>query len=104
VNDVIDRLMQVLEARRHASPDSSYVAKLHNRGLNKILEKVGEEAFETVLAAKDAGNSDKQAHRREVVKETASASLKVVLAFQDWRKRHPDRQNNLYLNKFRCYC
>ena len=71
MNDVIDRLMEVLEARRHASPDSSYVAKLHNSGLNKILEKVGEEAFETVLAAKDAGNSDKQAHRIEVVKETA---------------------------------
>jgi len=88
VNDVIDRLMQVLEARRHASPDSSYVAKLHNRGLNKILEKVGEEAFETVLAAKDAGNSDKQAHRIEVVKETAEKSVRKLLK-QFWQQKTP---------------
>ncbi len=71
MSDVIDRLMEVLETRRHASPESSYVAKTHHRGLNKILEKVGEESFEAVLAAKDAGNSDSDEHRTEVIKETA---------------------------------
>tara|TARA_R110002167_G_scaffold85256_3_gene231387 strand:+ start:186 stop:518 length:333 start_codon:yes stop_codon:yes gene_type:complete len=51
---ILGQLDQVLTARKSASPDSSYVASLHHKGLNKILEKVGEEAFETVLAAKDA--------------------------------------------------
>ena len=40
--------------RRDAAPDSSYVASLYAGGLNRILEKIGEEATETVLAAKDA--------------------------------------------------
>ncbi|HCG69307.1 MAG TPA: phosphoribosyl-ATP diphosphatase, partial [Gammaproteobacteria bacterium] len=35
-------------------PEASYVASLHAKGLNKILEKVGEEATEVILAAKDA--------------------------------------------------
>jgi len=51
---VLQRLMQVLEARKIASADDSYVASLHSGGLNKILEKVGEESIETILAARDA--------------------------------------------------
>jgi phosphoribosyl-ATP pyrophosphohydrolase len=51
---VLQRLMQVLEARKKASADDSYVASLHSKGLNKILEKVGEESIETILAARDA--------------------------------------------------
>ena len=47
----------VLEARKGAAPDSSYVASLYHKGLNKILEKVGEESVETILAAKDAASS-----------------------------------------------
>lgn len=54
MSDIIAQLHQVLLARKEASPESSYVASLHHKGLNKILEKVGEEAFETVLAARDA--------------------------------------------------
>lgn len=57
MSDVLDRLAEVLEARKQASPDSSYVASLHAKGLNKILEKVGEESVETLLAAKDAATS-----------------------------------------------
>ncbi|AHF02471.1 phosphoribosyl-ATP diphosphatase [Marichromatium gracile] len=53
MNDVLDRLSEVLEARKAADPDSSYVAKLHAKGLDAILKKVGEEATETVMAAKD---------------------------------------------------
>lgn len=52
--DVLRELTEVLKARRGADPDSSYVAALYQRGLNRILEKVGEEATEVVLAAKDA--------------------------------------------------
>lgn len=53
MNDVLDRLAAVLESRKGADPDSSYVAKLYAKGLDAILKKVGEEATETVMAAKD---------------------------------------------------
>jgi phosphoribosyl-ATP pyrophosphohydrolase len=51
---ILEQLDAVLSSRKGGDPDSSYVAGLHHKGLNKILEKVGEEAVETVLAAKDA--------------------------------------------------
>lgn len=51
--DILGKLADTLEQRKNASPDSSYVASLYAKGLDKILEKVGEEAFETVLAAKN---------------------------------------------------
>ena len=41
---VLDALFEVLRQRRHAAPEESYVASLHHKGLNKILEKIGEEA------------------------------------------------------------
>jgi len=50
---VLQQLADVLEARKGASPDSSYVASLYDKGLDAILKKVGEEATETVMAAKD---------------------------------------------------
>jgi phosphoribosyl-ATP pyrophosphohydrolase len=53
-NDIIESLGRILEARRTAAPGSSYVASLYGQGLNHILEKVAEEATETLLAAKDA--------------------------------------------------
>ncbi|MFN3712417.1 MAG: phosphoribosyl-ATP diphosphatase [Alcanivoracaceae bacterium] len=62
MSDILARLHTVLEARKQAEPSSSYVAGLYHKGLNKILEKVGEEAVETILAARDAevsGNNDK---------------------------------------------
>ena len=68
MSDTLSRLADVLEARKGAAPDSSYVASLYHKGLNKILEKVGEESIETILAAKDAalsGNCD------ELIGETA---------------------------------
>lgn len=54
MSDVLVRLGEVLEARKQAAASESYVASLHVKGLNKILEKVGEEATETIIAAKDA--------------------------------------------------
>ena len=53
MNDVLERLSQVLEARKSADPSSSYVARLYEKGLDAILKKIGEEATETVMAAKD---------------------------------------------------
>lgn len=65
---VLDALDKVLDARRHADPGTSYVASLHAKGINKVLEKVGEEAVEVIIAAKDAANGgDIDA----VVRETA---------------------------------
>ena len=58
MNDVLSKLIEVLENRKaEGNPETSYVAQLHHRGLNKILEKVGEECTETLLAAKDAERS-----------------------------------------------
>ncbi|CAD5255493.1 MULTISPECIES: phosphoribosyl-ATP diphosphatase [Halomonadaceae] len=68
--DVLDTLNEVLKQRRHAAAEESYVASLHHKGLNKILEKVGEEATETVLAAKDAEHGS-EAERQALISETA---------------------------------
>jgi len=64
VSEVLEQLAQVLEERKQADPDSSYVARLYSKGLDAILKKIGEEATETVMAAKD-GAPDK------IVYETA---------------------------------
>ncbi|MBU1223037.1 MAG: phosphoribosyl-ATP diphosphatase [Gammaproteobacteria bacterium] len=53
MSDILDRLAETLEARKRASPDGSYVAKLYAKGTDAILKKIGEEATETVMAAKD---------------------------------------------------
>ncbi|MBX9631851.1 MAG: phosphoribosyl-ATP diphosphatase [Burkholderiales bacterium] len=62
--NVLARIAETLEARKGAEPGSSYVASLYAKGLDAILKKVGEEATETVLAAK---GGDKLA----LVRETA---------------------------------
>jgi phosphoribosyl-ATP pyrophosphohydrolase len=49
----LDRLAEVIESRRTADPETSYVARLLARGEDAILKKIGEEATETVMAAKD---------------------------------------------------
>lgn len=58
MSDTLNRLAEVLEARKGADPQSSYVARLYSKGLDAILKKVGEEATETVMAAKD-GEAEK---------------------------------------------
>lgn len=62
--DILKNLTATLEARKQASPESSYVAKLFSKGEDAILKKVGEEATEVILASK----SGDQAH---LVYETA---------------------------------
>lgn len=69
MSDVLSELDAILAQRKaNANPEASYVAQLHHKGLNKILEKVGEEATEVILAAKDASSSGE---REELLKETA---------------------------------
>jgi phosphoribosyl-ATP pyrophosphohydrolase len=53
MNDMLERLSEVLESRKGADPGSSYVASLYAKGLDTILKKIGEEATEVVMAAKD---------------------------------------------------
>ncbi len=53
MSDILDKLAEVLEARKSASPDSSYVAGLYAAGLDAVLEKVGEEAAEVIAAARE---------------------------------------------------
>jgi phosphoribosyl-ATP pyrophosphohydrolase len=64
MNDILDRLAETLEARKSADPQSSYVAKLYAKGLDSILKKVGEEATETIIAAKSGD-------RGQIIYETA---------------------------------
>lgn len=68
MSDILNQLYQVLEERRGADPGTSYVASLYHKGLNKILEKVGEEAVETILAARDL---EVGGERSKLVYETA---------------------------------
>lgn len=62
--DILNRLAEIMETRKSADPDASYVAKLYAKGLDSILKKIGEEATETVIAAK-GGNKE------EIIYETA---------------------------------
>jgi len=64
MNDILIQLTRVLEQRKQADPETSYVAGLYHQGLDAILKKVGEEATETVIAAKGGD-------RRQLVHETA---------------------------------
>lgn len=75
---VLDELYQVILSRKGASPDSSYTAALLNKGIDKILKKVGEEATEVVIAGKGGTDS-------EVVYETADLLYHclVLLAARD---------------------
>src|SRR5699024_7713768 len=68
MSDILMQLQQVLTERQQNDPSSSYVSNLYHKGLNKILEKVGEEATETILAAKDAEQSKEL---NDVIYETA---------------------------------
>ena len=68
MSDTLNRVAQVLEDRKGADAESSYVASLYHKGLNKILEKLGEESVETIIAAKDAQISGDYS---DVIYETA---------------------------------
>lgn len=68
MNEILQQLSKVLEARKDADPEQSYVASLHHKGLNKILEKLGEECVETIIAAKDASQNN---NNHDVIYETA---------------------------------
>ena len=76
--DILAELAQVLEQRKSADKDSSYVARLYAKGLDAILKKIGEEATETVIAAKSGDSS-------QIIYETADLwfHCMVMLAHLD---------------------
>ena len=61
MSDVLERLARVIEERKNASPDSSYVASLHAKGIDAVLKKIGEEATELVIAGK-GGDAEQVVH------------------------------------------
>jgi phosphoribosyl-ATP pyrophosphohydrolase len=64
MNDILDRLADIVESRKGADASTSYVARLFKLGEDAILKKIGEEATETVMAAKDHDS-------KRIVAETA---------------------------------
>jgi phosphoribosyl-ATP pyrophosphohydrolase len=72
-NDTLQRLAGVIEARRQGDPEKSYVARLFHKGTDAILKKVGEEATETVMAAKDGD-------RQKIVYEVADLWFHSMIA------------------------
>ena len=53
MNDTLEKLADVIEARKAAAAGESYVASLFDKGMNTILKKIGEETAETIVAAKE---------------------------------------------------
>ena len=80
--NTLSELAAVLESRRSADADSSYVAKLYSKGTDAILKKVGEEATEVVMAAKD-GVPDK------IVYEVADLWFHTMVLLAE-QGLHPD--------------
>ncbi len=64
MSDVLKELSELLEQRKNADPETSYVASLYQEGTDKILKKLGEEATEVVIAGKGGD-------RKEIIHETA---------------------------------
>lgn len=64
MNDTLAQIAAVLEQRKEQTAEKSYVASLYAKGLDTILKKIGEEATEVVIAAKD-GQAD------QIIYETA---------------------------------
>ncbi len=81
--EILAELTKVLEERKQAEPDSSYVAKLYHKGLDAILKKVGEEATETVIAAKDGG-------KEQIIYETADLWFHTLVMLSSFDLNYED--------------
>ncbi|MEY2865655.1 MAG: phosphoribosyl-ATP diphosphatase [Candidatus Methylopumilus sp.] len=58
MNTILKKLTEILEARKKDDPSKSYTASLYRDGLEAILKKVNEEAFETIIAARQGDNKE----------------------------------------------
>jgi phosphoribosyl-ATP pyrophosphohydrolase len=57
-DDFLESLLQIIKSKKDEDPNVSYTAALHKKGLNEILKKIGEEASETIIAAKSDNNDE----------------------------------------------
>jgi phosphoribosyl-ATP pyrophosphohydrolase len=78
--DILMRLAEVIESRKGGDPDKSYVARLFHKGTDTVLKKVGEEATEMVLAAKDMAHAPSPEHRQALVGELADLWFHSMVA------------------------
>ncbi|THB70080.1 MAG: phosphoribosyl-ATP diphosphatase [Gammaproteobacteria bacterium] len=81
--EILAALTKTLEERKQADPDSSYVAKLYHKGLDNILKKIGEEATETVIAAKDG-------EKEQIVYETADLWFHTMVMLSSFDLSYKD--------------
>jgi len=88
MNETLNRLAELLEQRKSADPKSSYVAKLYAKGMDGILKKVGEEAAETIIAAKN-GDSE------ELIYETADLLFHILVMLAHAGLKPEDIMNEL---------
>jgi len=83
MSDILDRLADVLESRKGGDPEDSYVSRLFSRGEDAILKKIGEEATEAVMAAKDGD-------RLRIVGETADLWFHCLVMLAHYGLRPSD--------------
>jgi phosphoribosyl-ATP pyrophosphohydrolase len=83
MSDILERLADVVESRKGGDPEKSYVSRLFDRGPDAILKKVGEEATETVMAAKDGD-------RLRIVGETADLWFHCLIMLAQYGLRPAD--------------
>mgnify|MGYP003682466513 FL=1 len=57
-NEYLENLLNTIKSKKNSDPNLSYTALLHKKGLNEILKKIGEEASETIIAAKSDDNNE----------------------------------------------
>jgi phosphoribosyl-ATP pyrophosphohydrolase len=83
MSDILERLADVVESRKAGDPETSYVSRLFASGADAILKKVGEEATETVMAAKDGD-------RLRIVGETADLWFHCLIMLAHYGLRPAD--------------
>ena len=83
MSDILERLADMVEARKNADPESSYVSRLLARGEDGVLKKIGEEATETVMAAKDGD-------KLRIVGETADLWFHCIIMLAHYGLRPTD--------------
>ena len=83
MSEVLQQLAQILEQRKLESADNSYVASLYAKGLDAILKKIGEEATETVIAAKDGD-------KKQIIYETADLWFHCMVLMHQEGLSHDD--------------
>ncbi len=83
MSDILERLADTIESRKAGDPEKSYVSRLLARGPDAILKKVGEEATEAVMAAKDGD-------RLRIVRETADLWFHCLIMLAQYGLRPAD--------------